>query len=159
MADGGEVRVLALQVRGGRALPASSLAVNNFSILSVRRVTRRSDRLHSPSLLLNFTSVLLHPTPRYDNVGDVCEWARMSIVLLDTVMLTQSSQRLSSFGGTAGRTGLHTPSLTLPTFVFEQPAVSILLPVVLGSAVGYATRRKCTSCSEGMVDVVSRGTP
>ncbi|KAF2869299.1 benzodiazepine receptor family protein-like protein [Massariosphaeria phaeospora] len=30
------------------------------------------------------------------------------------------------------------PSLTLPAFVFEQPAVSILLPVVCGTAIGYS---------------------
>ncbi|KAF2682670.1 benzodiazepine receptor family protein-like protein [Lentithecium fluviatile CBS 122367] len=34
----------------------------------------------------------------------------------------------------------HIPSLTLPSFVFEQPAVSILLPVIAGAAIGYATR-------------------
>ncbi|CAO2656975.1 Nn.00g057780.m01.CDS01 [Neocucurbitaria sp. VM-36] len=31
------------------------------------------------------------------------------------------------------------PSLTLPGFVFENPAVAILLPVVCGTATGYAT--------------------
>jgi len=31
-------------------------------------------------------------------------------------------------------------SLTFPRFVFEQPAVSILLPVVCGASIGYATR-------------------
>jgi hypothetical protein len=33
------------------------------------------------------------------------------------------------------------PALTLPRFVFEQPAVAILLPVVCGAGIGYATRR------------------
>ncbi|OCK81030.1 TspO/MBR-related protein [Lepidopterella palustris CBS 459.81] len=32
------------------------------------------------------------------------------------------------------------PYLTLPKFVFEQPAVSILLPIALGTGVGYSTR-------------------
>jgi benzodiazapine receptor len=32
------------------------------------------------------------------------------------------------------------PSLTLPSFVFEQPAVSILLPVIAGAGIGYSTR-------------------
>lgn len=32
------------------------------------------------------------------------------------------------------------PSLTLPAFIFEQPAASILLPVVAGAGIGYATR-------------------
>ncbi|TKX25564.1 putative TspO/MBR family protein [Elsinoe australis] len=38
----------------------------------------------------------------------------------------------------------HIPSLTLPNLVFEQPAISILLPVALGTAVGYANRPKDT---------------
>ncbi|GAM90921.1 hypothetical protein ANO11243_089680 [Dothideomycetidae sp. 11243] len=38
--------------------------------------------------------------------------------------------------------------MTLPKFVFEQPAVSILLPLVLGSAVGWSTRRTCASARE-----------
>jgi hypothetical protein len=33
------------------------------------------------------------------------------------------------------------PSLTLPAFVFEQPAVSVLLPVLGGAAIGSLTRR------------------
>lgn len=33
------------------------------------------------------------------------------------------------------------PSITLPGVLFEQPAASILLPVVLGTAVGYSNRR------------------
>lgn len=36
-------------------------------------------------------------------------------------------------------------SLTLPTFVFAQPAVAVLLPVALGTAVGFSTRRTCAS--------------
>ncbi|KAL5414475.1 hypothetical protein PMIN03_003178 [Paraphaeosphaeria minitans] len=32
------------------------------------------------------------------------------------------------------------PSLTLPNFVFENPAVAILLPVLAGTAVGFSTR-------------------
>ncbi|KAG5943908.1 hypothetical protein E4U59_007801 [Claviceps monticola] len=32
------------------------------------------------------------------------------------------------------------PSLTIPSAVFEHPAASILLPVSLGTAIGYATR-------------------
>ncbi len=32
------------------------------------------------------------------------------------------------------------PSLTLPAQVFEQPAVSILLPVALGAGIGFAVR-------------------
>jgi benzodiazapine receptor len=36
------------------------------------------------------------------------------------------------------------PSLTLPFIAFEKPAVSILLPLALGNAVGYYTRRKKT---------------
>lgn len=34
----------------------------------------------------------------------------------------------------------HIPSLTIPAFVFEQPAASILLPIALGTAVGFAAR-------------------
>ncbi|TKA64034.1 hypothetical protein B0A49_07357 [Cryomyces minteri] len=36
------------------------------------------------------------------------------------------------------------PSITLPGFIFEQPAASILLPVLLGSGVGFAMRPKET---------------
>lgn len=36
------------------------------------------------------------------------------------------------------------PSLTLPSFIFEQAAASILLPVTLGTAVGFSTRPKET---------------
>lgn len=34
------------------------------------------------------------------------------------------------------------PALTIPYPVFANPAVSILLPVTLGTAVGYSTRRE-----------------
>ena len=34
------------------------------------------------------------------------------------------------------------PSLTLPPFIFEQPAVSVLVPVVLGTAVGFSMQRE-----------------
>lgn len=40
------------------------------------------------------------------------------------------------------------PSLTLPRFVFEQPAVSIFLPMVAGAAIGYSTRRTSSSVHE-----------
>jgi len=36
------------------------------------------------------------------------------------------------------------PSITLPYMVFENPAASILLPIALGSAVGYSTQPKQT---------------
>ena len=32
------------------------------------------------------------------------------------------------------------PSLTLPSFIFESPAASILLPIAAGTAVGFSTR-------------------
>lgn len=44
-------------------------------------------------------------------------------------------------------------SFTLPQFVFEQPAVSILVPVALGTTVGYANRRK--SCLHTFADIDS----
>lgn len=34
------------------------------------------------------------------------------------------------------------PSLTLPSFAFENPAVAILLPVLCGTATGFAISRK-----------------
>ena len=34
------------------------------------------------------------------------------------------------------------PSITLPGQIFAQPAASILLPIVLGTSVGFAIRRK-----------------
>lgn len=33
------------------------------------------------------------------------------------------------------------PSLTLPTSVFQHSATSVLLPIALGTAIGYSTRR------------------
>lgn len=41
------------------------------------------------------------------------------------------------------------PQLTLPQFVFENPAVSILLPITLGTAVGFAVRRTSTPSPTG----------
>lgn len=40
--------------------------------------------------------------------------------------------------------------LALPDAVFSNPAASILLPVALGTAVGYSTRRKCVFCKDLM---------
>jgi hypothetical protein len=34
------------------------------------------------------------------------------------------------------------PSLTLPAMVFQNPAASILLPIALGTAVGFSVQRK-----------------
>jgi hypothetical protein len=34
------------------------------------------------------------------------------------------------------------PYLTLPSFIFEKPAISVLLPIAAGTAVGYSTRRE-----------------
>ena len=34
------------------------------------------------------------------------------------------------------------PSVTLPGFVFERPALSILLPVLLGTGVGFSVQRE-----------------
>ncbi|TKA56071.1 hypothetical protein B0A55_12125 [Friedmanniomyces simplex] len=34
----------------------------------------------------------------------------------------------------------HMPSLTLPTILFQQPAAAILLPVAIGTAIGFSTR-------------------
>ena len=39
------------------------------------------------------------------------------------------------------------PSLTLPAFAFEQPLVSVLLPVAAGTAIGFSTQRKHTLIS------------
>lgn len=39
------------------------------------------------------------------------------------------------------------PSLTLPSFVFDNAAVSILIPVVAGATIGYSTRREFSSGS------------
>jgi hypothetical protein len=33
------------------------------------------------------------------------------------------------------------PSLTLPTFLFENPAAAILLPVACGTAIGFSISR------------------
>ena len=40
------------------------------------------------------------------------------------------------------------PFLALPSFVFEQPAILILLPVALGTGVGYSTRRTFSHTSD-----------
>lgn len=34
------------------------------------------------------------------------------------------------------------PSLTLPSAVFENAALSVLFPIVAGTAVGFSTQRK-----------------
>ena len=34
------------------------------------------------------------------------------------------------------------PSITIPSAVFLNPAASILLPVALGTAVGYGTNKR-----------------
>ena len=34
------------------------------------------------------------------------------------------------------------PSITLPYVVFSNPAASVLLPVALGTAIGYNTNRE-----------------
>ncbi|KAK3655664.1 hypothetical protein LTR56_003313 [Elasticomyces elasticus] len=38
----------------------------------------------------------------------------------------------------------HIPSLTLPAILFQQPAAAILLPVAVGTAIGFGTRPKQT---------------
>jgi len=37
-------------------------------------------------------------------------------------------------------------SLTLPSVLFEQPAAAILLPMALGTAVGFSNKRELLSC-------------
>ena len=34
------------------------------------------------------------------------------------------------------------PSLTLPSAIFENAAISVLFPIVAGTAVGFSTQRK-----------------
>lgn len=34
------------------------------------------------------------------------------------------------------------PSLTLPSAVFDNAAISVLLPIAAGTAVGFSTQRK-----------------
>lgn len=36
----------------------------------------------------------------------------------------------------------HIPSLTLPSAVFQHTATSVLLPIALGTAIGYSTKRE-----------------
>lgn len=36
----------------------------------------------------------------------------------------------------------YVPSMTLPSMLFEQPAAAILLPVALGTAVGFSNKRE-----------------
>ena len=40
------------------------------------------------------------------------------------------------------------PSLTLPGQVFANPAASILLPIALGTGIGFAVRRTLLSAVE-----------
>jgi len=42
---------------------------------------------------------------------------------------------------TANRMTTYIPSLTLPRVVFDTPALSILLPMVVGNVIGFSTRR------------------
>lgn len=37
------------------------------------------------------------------------------------------------------------PSITIPGIIFEKPALSILLPVVLGTSVGFSVQGECTN--------------
>lgn len=37
------------------------------------------------------------------------------------------------------------PSLTLPSFVFDNAAASILLPVIAGAGIGYSITRKSST--------------
>lgn len=36
----------------------------------------------------------------------------------------------------------HMPGITLPAAVLQHPAASVLLPIALGTAVGFGTRRE-----------------
>ena len=45
----------------------------------------------------------------------------------------------------------HISSLTLPNFIFEQPAVSILLPIALGTGVGFTFQRNFPQPSMSML--------
>jgi len=51
------------------------------------------------------------------------------------------------------------PSLTLPGFLFENAAASILLPVAAGTAVGFSTRRKKTATNRYVSPVLTRWQP
>ncbi len=42
------------------------------------------------------------------------------------------------------------PGLTLPEQVFAQPASSILLPIMLGTGVGFTMQRMCTENSQAL---------
>jgi benzodiazapine receptor len=44
------------------------------------------------------------------------------------------------------------PAITIPSAVFLNPAASILLPIGLGTAVGFGTRRKLVLSSIVIAD-------
>jgi benzodiazapine receptor len=46
------------------------------------------------------------------------------------------------------------PSLTLPSIIFENAALSVLFPIVAGTAVGFSTQRKHDIHSTTVVIVV-----
>ena len=48
------------------------------------------------------------------------------------------------------------PALTIPHGVFANPAASILLPIGLGTAVGYSTRRKLHAMHNMLIFPIDR---
>lgn len=47
------------------------------------------------------------------------------------------------------------PSITIPHSVFASPAASTLLPLVLGSGIGWSTRRQCFTAPSSLLLLLS----
>lgn len=56
----------------------------------------------------------------------------------------RESRRAASVTNTSSMT-TYIPSITLPAFAFAQPAVAVLLPIALGTGIGYSISREAVS--------------
>jgi len=52
--------------------------------------------------------------------------------LIDTFFISSPTASMTTY----------IPSLTLPSVIFENAALSVLLPIAAGTAVGFSTQRK-----------------
>jgi benzodiazapine receptor len=51
------------------------------------------------------------------------------------------------------------PSLTLPSVIFENAALSVLLPIAAGTAVGFSTQRKNDTYPEAIISILTFSQP
>jgi hypothetical protein len=58
------------------------------------------------------------------------------------LVLLPANHTYTSFLHTLSKMTTYIPSLTLPSAIFENAALSVLFPIVAGTAVGFSTQRK-----------------